>query len=62
MSADVEFHLSVVPEALPADVALEWGLSGVEPDVNLEPVAVGVLARAVPADQRRLQLKNPRRR
>ena len=50
--AHVELHLAVVPEALSADVALERSLSGVEPDMNLEPVAVRVLAGAEAADQR----------
>ncbi len=57
MAADVKLHFPVVAESFPADVALEGCLAGVEPDVNLEPVAVGVLAGAEAANQRRLQLK-----
>lgn len=56
--ADVKLHLPVVPESLSADVTLERSLAGVEPDVNLEPVAIGVLPRAIAAHQRRFQLKD----
>lgn len=57
MASNVKLHFPVIPEPLAADVALERGLAGVEPDVNLEPVAVRVLARAVSADERRFKLK-----
>lgn len=56
MPANVKLHLPVVPEPFAADVALERSLPGVEPDVDLEPVTIGVLARAVAAHQRRIQL------
>jgi hypothetical protein len=60
VSADVQLHLPVVPESLSADVALERRLARVEAHVDLEPVPVRVLARAVAAHERGLQLKDGR--
>jgi len=53
----MKLHFPVISEAFAADVALEWGLASVKPDMDLEPVTVSVLARAVTADKRRLHLK-----
>ena len=57
VSSNMKLHFSVVSEALATDVALEWRFTRVEPDMDLEPVTVGVLARAVTTDKRRLHLK-----
>ena len=56
MPSNMQLHFPVVPEAFTTDVAFEGGLARVEPDVNLEPVSVRVLAGAVPTHQRSLHL------
>ena len=56
MPSNMKLHFPIVPEAFATDVTLEGGLARVEPDVNLEPVSVGVLPRAVTTHQRSLHL------
>ena len=52
----MKLHFPAVSEPLPADVTLERSFASVESDVDLEPVTIGVLAGAVPADERRFKL------
>lgn len=56
VASDMKLHFPAVSEPLPADVTLERSFASVESDVDLEPVTIGVLAGAVPADERRFKL------
>ena len=58
----MELHFSVVSELLSAEVTLEGSLARVEADVDLEPVTVSVLARAVAAHHRRFHLTQTKKK
>ena len=42
VAGHVQLHLPVVPEAFPAELAVEGRLAGVGPHVDLEPVLVNI--------------------
>ena len=56
VSGHVQLHLPVVPEAFPAELAVEGRLAGVGPHVDLEPVLVNIAPLAELTHQRIVNL------
>ncbi len=52
VASHVELHLAVVSEAFAAEIAVEWGLSSVEPDVHRVAVLINVAPLTIGADER----------